>query len=86
MSRRATGIALIGIATFMLAMRYLAAAIFGAGAEPTYWPKEKFLIPLILSFVGLALGALYLVRAEYEEWRDRRGSKPSATDEEPDES
>ena len=72
MSKRSAGIALFGISAFLFSIRYLSAALFGALAEPRYWPGDELLFPVWLGFGSLGLGAVYLVWAELEEVYSKR--------------
>jgi hypothetical protein len=70
MSRRTTGVTLVGIAAFLFAIRYLAAALYAPDIGP--WGEEEF--ARYLSYVGrrpwqlagitLVIGIGYLVWAE----------------------
>ncbi len=78
MSKRAAGVAFCGIAAFLFATRYLAAAIFSSGGSS--WDKQLFqamleyvgTVPITLSIIALAFGVAYLIWGEYEEWTGRR--------------
>lgn len=72
MSIRSTGVALIATGAFLMSMSYLAGAIFGNSfVEPAgrFWPDDITKAPVILSWLLLALGAFYLIRAEFFERR-----------------
>ena len=70
MSRRSAGVTFCGIAAFLFSVRYISAAIFGAGH--TSWSAELF--TGLLNYVGSGLlissvifvlvGVFYLVLAE----------------------
>ena len=80
MSRRSTAMAFFGIGAFLVAMRYLSMALFGALAAPRYWPSDELLLPVWLGFGSIAFGAVYLIWAEVEEWRARRGKAAGSAD------
>jgi hypothetical protein len=75
MSRRTTGVALIGVAALLYATRYLSAAIFGSGVSS--WNSQLFNAmleyvgdgPQTWALVALLAGVAYLVWAEYEAWK-----------------
>ncbi len=67
MSIRATGVVMIATAAFLMSMSYLAGAVFGnifVGPGQRFWPDEIIKPPVILSWLLLALGVFYLIRAE----------------------
>ncbi|MCX7570290.1 hypothetical protein OS242_09975 [Tumebacillus sp. DT12] len=75
MTRRSAGVAFIGFAIWLFGIRYVAAAIYGAGISvDNEYSKETFArflsyigdLPLTLSIVSLVIGLLYLLWAERE--------------------
>ena len=78
MSRRSAALAFFGISALLFSMRYLSAALFGALAEPRYWPGNELMFPVWLGFGSLALGVIYLVWAEAEEFNARRKTRERA--------
>ncbi len=70
MDRRFTGIGFCGIAAFLYASKYIAAAIYGS--SQTTWNSELFQGLLhyvgnslnVLSIIALIVGIIYLVLAE----------------------
>ena len=77
MSRRATGLGFLGIAAFLFATKFIAAAIFGSGVVS--WNTELYLAMLdyvdqglsAASLIALIIGGIYLLWAELSEWRRR---------------
>ena len=78
MSKRSAAISLFAIGALLLSARYLSAALFGALSEPRYWPSDitELELPVYLGFGALALGAIYLVWGEIEEYRAGRKKRP----------
>lgn len=81
MTRRLVGMFFISISTILFSMRYIAAAIYGAGISiNNEYSKEVFHrnllyignLPLILSIISLVLGTIYLIWAEFEIEREKR--------------
>ena len=75
MTRRATGMMFIGISTFIFSVRYVAAAIYGAGisienqySEESFQKSLSYIgsTPLFLSIVALVVGIIFIVWAEVE--------------------
>ncbi|OPL08728.1 MAG: DNA helicase [delta proteobacterium ML8_F1] len=72
MNNRGAGVSFCFIAAFLLAVRYVSAAIFASGVSS--WSGELFSAMLeytgnllvILSAVALVVGIFYLARAEKE--------------------
>ena len=70
MNKRGAGVSFCGIAAFLFAARYIAAAIFGSGVSS--WNTALFDAMLsytgntlvVLSLISLAVGVVYLVLAE----------------------
>ncbi len=76
MGRRITGLVFIAIAAFLFSVRYLAAAIYGAGVTVNnQLSGETFKLSLshigepvrILSIISLVIGVIYLAWAELKE-------------------
>ncbi|NPV71051.1 MAG: hypothetical protein HPY55_10470 [Firmicutes bacterium] len=75
MSRRGAGVALVAVAAFLQATRYLSAAVFGSGISS--WSSELF--DAMFRYVGpdlsrmallsLSAGVVYLLWAEITERR-----------------
>ncbi len=78
MSRRTAGICLIFTAAFLYAVRYLSAAIFGAGVAS--WSEDLFQAMFryvgsglsVASTFALIAGIAYLVWAEVEAFRSKK--------------
>jgi hypothetical protein len=74
MSRRTTGVTFCAIAAFLFAVRYLAAAIYIAGANMSEYSSEMFnrwmgyvgSLPWTLAGLALLAGIAYLIWAELE--------------------
>ncbi|MFN7253507.1 MAG: hypothetical protein ACK4M9_22440 [Anaerobacillus sp.] len=74
MTKRGAGVAFIAIAAFLLAMKYITAAIFGSGVLS--WDAGLFNAMLqyvgntlnTFSFLALIVGIAYLAWGEYEEF------------------
>ncbi|TFD93681.1 hypothetical protein [Jeotgalibacillus sp. R-1-5s-1] len=77
MTRRGTGVAFIVIAAFLLASRYVTAAIFSTGLMD--WDSSVFNNMLdyvgetlsTFSTIALIAGIAYLVWGEYEDYRTK---------------
>ena len=75
MSRRTTGVILIGISAFLYGTRFIAAAIWGSGFSS--WNSENFLALLgyvdqgltAWSIAALVVGLIYLAWGEIETLR-----------------
>ncbi|MBB6735514.1 hypothetical protein [Cohnella zeiphila] len=71
MHKRTAGMLFVCIAAFLYGVRYLSAAIYGSGAQS--WSRPFFQDLLrdvgpelrVLSLIALALGAGYLIAAEF---------------------
>lgn len=71
MSKRNTGLIFYGYSVIIFSSRYIAAAIYGAAHDPPYWAEEIFVWPLILGFIFLGLGTIYLGLSEYRNFDDK---------------
>ncbi len=56
-----------GLGALTTMVRFLAGAIYSSRTIPPEWAQAEFAWPIYLGFIFLALGMIYLVRAELEE-------------------
>ncbi|WP_050184164.1 hypothetical protein [Domibacillus robiginosus] len=81
MSKRGTGVAFIMIAAFLIASKYLAAAIYDAGGPS--WDAQIFNSMLIyvgntlsnFGLLSLFVGIAYIVWEEYDDLKSRNKKK-----------
>jgi hypothetical protein len=78
MTKRGAGVAFIAIAAFLLAMKYITAAIFGSGVSS--WDGNLFNAMMqyvgntlnTFSFLAMVVGIAYIVWGEYEEFKAKQ--------------
>ena len=77
MNKRGTGVAFIAMSVFLIASKYLSAAIFSSGI--TTWDKNMFnnMFDYVgntlsnFSLLALIIGIAYIAWGEYEEFKDK---------------